>query len=66
KVKIYNLSKSLKIESNIESNNIEKLEALNKEIEELKALRKKETQLNKIAEIQAKLMNKIAEKKKFT
>ncbi|MGL5125484.1 MAG: DUF4391 domain-containing protein, partial [Fusobacteriaceae bacterium] len=65
KVKIYNLSKSLKIESNIESNNIEKLEALNKEIEELKALRKKETQLNKVAEIQAKLMVKITEKNKF-
>ncbi|MGL5428014.1 MAG: DUF4391 domain-containing protein [Cetobacterium sp.] len=65
KVKIYNLSKSLKIESNIEPSNIQKLEALNKEIEELKAFRKKETQLNKIAEIQAKLMNKIAEKKKF-
>lgn len=66
KVKIYNLSKTLKIDSNIDASNIEKLEALNKEIEELKALRKKETQLNKIAEIQAKLMKKMKEKKDFT
>lgn len=63
KVKIYNLSKTLKIDSNIDTSNIEKLEALNKEIEELKALRKKETQLNKVAEIQAKLMEKMKERK---
>ena len=63
KVKIYNLSKNLKIDSNIDISNIEKLEALNKEIEELKALRKKETQLNKITEIQTKLMEKIKERK---
>ncbi|MGL4673118.1 DUF4391 domain-containing protein [Cetobacterium sp.] len=65
KIKIYNLSKTLKIDSNIDTRNIEKLEALNKEIEELKALRKKETQLNKIAEIQARLMKKMKEKKDF-
>ena len=63
KVKIYNLSKNLKIDSNIGTSNIGKLEALNKEIEELKALRKKETQLNKITEIQGKLMKKMKEKK---
>lgn len=65
KIKIYNLSKNLKIDSNIDTSNIEKLEALNKEIEELKALRKKETQLNKVAEIQAKLMEKIKERKEY-
>lgn len=64
KVKIYNLSKTLKIESNIDPNNIEKLEVLNKNIEELKALRKKETQLNKIVKIQTKLMEKIKERNK--
>lgn len=63
KVKIYNLSKNLKIDSNIDTSNIEKLEALNKEIEKLKALRKKETQLNKITEIQTKLMEKMKERK---
>lgn len=63
KIKIYNLSKTLKIDSNIGASKIEKLEALNKEIEELKALRKKETQLNKVAEIQAKLMEKMKERK---
>ncbi len=65
KVKIYNLSKNLKIGSNIETSNIEKLEALNKEIEDLKALRKKESQLNKVAEIQAKLMEKMKERKEY-
>lgn len=63
KIKIYNLSKNLKIDSNIDTSNIEKLEALNKEIEELKALRKKENQLNKITEIQTKLMEKMKERK---
>ena len=65
KVKIYNLSKNLKIDLNIDTSNIEKLEALNKEIEDLKALRKKETQLNKITEIQGKLMKKMKEKKEI-
>lgn len=62
KVKIYNLSKNLKIDTDIDTSKIEKLETLNKEIEELKTLRKKETQLNKIAEIQTKLMEKIKER----
>lgn len=64
-VKIYNLSKNLKIDSNIKTSNIEKLEDLNKEIEKLKDLRKKETQLNKVAEIQAKLMEKMKERKEY-
>lgn len=38
------------------------LETLNKEIEELKFLRKKETQINRIVEIQNKLMKKIKER----
>lgn len=59
KVKIYNLSKNLKIDTDIDTSKIEKLEALNKEIEELKTLRKKETQLNKVAEFQSKIMEKI-------
>lgn len=65
KVKIYNLSKNLKIDSNIDTSNIEKLEALNKEIEELKILRKKENQLNKVAEIQTKLVAKMKERKSY-
>ena len=65
KVKIYNLSKTLKIDSNIDTSNIEKLEALNKEIEELKILRKKENQLNKVAEIQTKLVAKMKERKSY-
>ncbi len=38
------------------------LEELNKEIEELKVIRKKETQLNRITEIQSKIMKKIKER----
>ena len=62
KVRIINLSKKLNSESNIESKNLELLEKLNKEIEELKTLRKKETQLNRIAEIQTKIVKKIKER----
>lgn len=62
KVKIYNLSKALKIDSNIDTDDIEKLETLNKEIEELKALRKKEIQINRIAVIQDKLIDKVKER----
>ena len=36
-----------------------------KEIEELKLLRKKETQINRIAEIQTKLLKKIEERNKI-
>ncbi len=59
KVRIINLSKKLNSESNIESENLEKI---NKEIEELKVLRKKETQLNRITEIQTKIVKKIKER----
>ena len=48
KVRIINLSKDSK---NIEKENIDILETLNKEIEELKLLRKKETQINRIVEM---------------
>ena len=48
-----------------ESENIDLLEELNKEIEELKVLRKKETQINRIAEIQTKLLKKIEERNKI-
>lgn len=65
KVRIINLSKKLNSESNIESENLELLEKLNKEIEELKVLRKKETQINRVAEIQTKLLKKIEERNKI-
>ena len=62
KVRVINLSKKLNSESNIESENLELLEKINKEIEELKVLRKKETQLNRITEIQTKIVKKIKER----
>ena len=62
KVRIINLSKKLNSESNIESENLELLEKINKEIEELKVLRKKETQLNRITEIKTKIVKKIKER----
>lgn len=59
KVRMIYLSKDFE---NIEKENIDILETLNKEIEELKALRRKERQINKIAEIQEKLLKKIKER----
>lgn len=59
KVRIINLSKD---SENVEKENIDILEALNKEIEELKLLRKKETQTNRVVEIQSKLLKKIKKK----
>lgn len=59
KIRIINLSKN---SENIQKENIELLETLNKEIEELKTLRKKETQTNRVVEIQSKLLNKIRER----
>ena len=59
KVRIINLSKD---SENIDKKNIDVLETLNKEIEELKLLRKKETQTNRVVEIQSKLLKKIKEK----
>ena len=65
KVRVINLSKKLNCENSIESENIDLLEKLNKEIEELKVLRKKETQINRVAEIQTKLLKKIEERNKI-
>ena len=65
KVRVINLSKKLNCENSIESENIDLLEKLNTEIEELKVLRKKETQINRIAEIQTKLLKKIEERNKI-
>ena len=65
KVRVINLSKKLNCENNIESENLDVLEKLNNEIEELKVLRKKETQINSIAEIQTKLLKKIEERNKI-
>lgn len=62
KVRIINLSKD---SENIEKENIDILETLNKEIEELKLLRKKETQTNRVVEIQSKLLKKIKERYKI-
>lgn len=65
KVRVINLSKKLNCENSIESENIDLLEKLNKEIEELKVIRKKETQINRVAEIQTKLLKKIEERNKI-
>ena len=65
KVRIINLSRELNYKNSIESENVDLLEELNKEIEELKVLRKKETQINRIAEIQTKLLKKIEERNKI-
>ena len=62
KVRIINLSKD---SENIEKEDIDILETLNKEIEELKLLRKKETQTNRVVEIQNKLLKKIKERDKL-
>ena len=62
KVRIINLSKELNYKNSVKSENIDLLEELNKEIEELKVLRKKETQLNRITEIQTKIVKKIKER----
>lgn len=62
KVRIINLSKDC---TNIEKEDIDILERLNKEIEELKLLRKKETQTNRVVEIQSKLLKKIKERDKI-
>ena len=65
KVRIINLSRELNYKNSIKSENIDLLEELNKEIEELKLLRKKETQINRVAEIQTKLLKKIEERNKI-
>ena len=65
KVRVINLSKKLNCENSIKSENVDLLEELNTEIEELKVLRKKETQINRVAEIQTKLLKKIEERNKI-
>lgn len=65
KVRVINLSKKLNCENSIKSENVDLLEKLNTEIEELKVLRKKETQINRVAEIQTKLLKKIEERNKI-
>ena len=65
KVRIINLSRELNYKNSVKSENIDLLEELNKEIEELKLLRKKETQINRVAEIQTKLLKKIEERNKI-
>ena len=65
KVRIINLSRELNYKNSIESESVDLLEELNKEIEELKVLRKKETQINRVAEIQTKLLKKIEERNKI-
>lgn len=65
KVRVINLSKKLNCENSIKSENVDLLEKLNTEIEELKLLRKKETQINRVAEIQTKLLKKIEERNKI-
>lgn len=65
KVRIINLSRELNYKNSIKSENIDLLGELNKEIEELKLLRKKETQINRVAEIQTKLLKKIEERNKI-
>ena len=65
KVRTINLSRELNYKNSIKSENVDLLEELNKEIEELKALRKKETQINRVAEIQTKLLKKIEERNKI-
>lgn len=57
-----NLNENLDSSKNIKSEDIDKIEKLNKEIEELKKERKKETQINRVAEIQGKLLEKIKER----
>ena len=64
-LRIINLSRELNYKNSIKSENIDLLEELNKEIEELKLLRKKETQINRVAEIQTKLLKKIEERNKI-
>lgn len=65
KVRVINLSKELNYKNSVKSENIDLLEELNKEIEELKVIRKKETQINRVAQIQTKLLKKIEERNKI-
>ena len=54
--------KDLEIGKSVESGSVDILENLTREIEELKAMRKKETQINRVAQIQSELLKKIKER----
>ena len=62
KIRVINLSKDLAEEKSISYESVDILEKLNKEIEELKIMRKKETQINRVAQIQSELLKKIKER----
>lgn len=62
KIRVINLSKDLEIGKSVESGSVDILENLTREIEELKAMRKKETQINRVAQIQSELLKKIKER----
>ena len=62
KIRVINLSRDLEVGKNVESDSVDILEKLNREIEELKAMRKKETQINRVAQIQSELLKKIKER----
>ena len=62
KIRVINLSRDLEVGKSVESDSVDILEKLNREIEELKAMRKKETQINRVAQIQSELLKKIKER----
>ena len=62
KIRVINLSKDLEEEKSISYESVDIFEKLNKEIEELKIMRKKETQINRVAQIQSELLKKIKER----
>ena len=62
KIRVINLSKDLEEEKSISYESVDILEKLKKEIEELKIMRKKETQINRVAQIQSELLKKIKER----
>lgn len=56
------MSRDLEVGKSVESDSVDILENLNREIEELKAMRKKETQINRVTQIQSELLKKIKER----
>ncbi len=62
KIRVINLSRDLEVGKSVESDSVDILENLNREIEELKVMRKKETQINRVAQIQSELLKKIKER----
>ncbi len=59
KVRILNIENNFENIKNVKIENLDEVEKLNKEIENLKVIRKKETQINKIVEIQSEILKKI-------